>query len=99
MPSRAPASDTRVRGARQAQERHRRDGLAGPGLPDDGQDLAGVELEGDAIHRLDDALLGHERHLQVPDLKQSLAHVKRIRGSRYAYAMSTIVFSSTMKKA
>ena len=45
----------------QAQHRHRRDGLAGPGLADHGDDLAGLHVETDALDGVDDAVLGLER--------------------------------------
>ena len=67
--------------AREAEQRHRGDGLAGAGLADDRHHLAAVDLEADAVDGLHDALLGGEGDAQVGDLQH--AH-RRMRGSRNA---------------
>ena len=53
---------------------------------DDGEDLAGAELERDVVDRVDDAVLGAEVDLQVLHVEQGCggAHERRIRGSRTA---------------
>ena len=71
-----------------------------PDSPTTASTSARGEFEGDAVDGLHDALLGRERDAQVLDLEQRIAHYwSRIRGSRYAYMMSTIAFSNTMKNA
>src|SRR5918995_206949 len=96
--------EVRVRRARQAHDRHRGDRLAGPRLADNRDDLAGPDRQRHALHRLHHTLLRGEGDAQVVHRQERLtagrgAHCSRIRGSRYAYTMSTIAFSSTMKNA
>ena len=105
------ALEVRVGRAREPHQRHRGHGLAGARLAHHREDLAGRELERHALHGLHHALLGGEGHLQILHRQERLAaggragcrgvgaHCSLIRGSRYAYTMSTIAFSSTMKKA
>src|SRR5262249_14457259 len=84
----------------QAHERHRRHALPRPRLADDPEHLFGLELERDPAHGLHDSVLGREPDLEVPDVEQRLGHyVSRIRGSRYAYAMSMSVEKTTMNAA
>jgi len=79
------AVEARVRAAREAEERHRGHALAGARLAHDPEHAAAVELEVDAVDRLDDAVLGRERDAKPLDLEQALGHqVGRIRGSRNA---------------
>ncbi len=80
------AAEARVRGAREAHQRHRGHGLAGARLADDREDLALADVERHAVHGLHDALVGGERHLEVADAQQWLGHRywSRIRGSRAA---------------
>ncbi len=57
----------RGRLGQQAQHGACRDGLAGAGLADDGDHLAGGDLEADALHRSDLAGVGGEGDLEVLD--------------------------------
>src|SRR3981189_185951 len=73
------------------------------GLADDGQHLARLQVERNAADRLHYAVLGGEADLEIVDLEDGAhagaASPRRVRGSRTAYAMSTIVLNSTMKNA
>src|SRR5690606_9690287 len=51
----------------QPHDRLGRDGLAGAGLADDGEDLTGADLEAHPAHGVDHAVLGREPHAQVVD--------------------------------
>ena len=74
--------------------------LPEPDSPTIAEHLAAVELEADAVHRADDAVLGRELDLQVLDLEQALGHqVGRILGSRYAYRSRRRALKRTMKNA
>src|SRR3954454_4424787 len=88
---------------RQPGECLRRNAFARAGLADDGQHLAGLQLERDTADRQHDAVLGGETYLEVVDLEDGghagAASPSRIRGSSTAYAKSTIVLNSTMKNA
>jgi hypothetical protein len=68
----------------QAQHRHRRDGLAGPGLPDHGDDLAGLHVEPDALDGVHDAVLGLERHAEVRDRQDRSGHAGDVRRSCFS---------------
>ena len=56
----------------QAQDRQVGDGLPGAGLAHDAQGLAALDVEGEAVDRLDDAVLGGELHPQVTDREEAL---------------------------
>ena len=80
--------------AGQPHQSHRGDGLARTRFADDRHDLAGIDRERDAVHRLHGSVLGRERDSQAVDLEQRCCPVSgghiasRIRGSRNAYRMS-----------
>ena len=54
----------------QPQDAHRRRRLAGAGLADDGDGLAPVDGEADAVDGADDAAVGDQLDLEVADLQQ-----------------------------
>jgi hypothetical protein len=58
------------RARQQAHDRIRADGLAGTGLADDGQRLAGFDGEADTLHRVHDGAPRAEAYPQVADVKQ-----------------------------
>src|SRR6476620_3616960 len=95
--------DPCVRGAGEPGDRLRRNAFARAGLTDDGQHLARVEFERDAADRLHYAVFCREADRQVVDPQKGThagaASPRRMRGSRTAYAKSTIVLNSTMKNA
>ena len=62
-------------GGEQAHRRHHRLALARAGLADDGDGLAGVDREVDALHRLDDAVERAEADPQVVDGKDGFVGV------------------------
>ena len=67
----------------QAEQRHRRDALAGARLADDAEHLAARELEVDAVDTLHDPVFRRELDLEALDLDQALGHyVGLMRGSR-----------------
>src|SRR5690606_21936367 len=59
----------------QAHDGQRRDGLAGTGLADDAEGLAGLQVESDATHGVDPAGLARETDLEVLD-GQDGAHAR-----------------------
>ncbi len=67
-----PLEQRLARYPRPAGEPHDRLGryaLAGSRLADDAQGLSPVDMEGHPAHRLHDAVVGTERHVQVLDFK------------------------------
>ena len=77
------AARGRVARVVQAHDRERRDALAAPGLADDPERLVSVDRERDAVHRLDDAVVGLEARAQVADLEER-HQLSRILGSNQA---------------
>ena len=77
------AARRRVARVVQAHDRERRDALAAAGLADDPERLASVDRERDAVHRLDDAVVGLEARAQVADLEER-HQLSRILGSNQA---------------
>src|SRR5207248_4928454 len=77
----------------QAERGERGNGLSRSRLPHDPERPARVDLIGDAVDGMDDAVLGLKADPQVMDFEQG-AHVYLTRGSRYAYAISTIRFAT-----
>ncbi len=67
-----PAGERRRRARHEAEDRHRRDGLARARLADDGQRLALVDVPAHAVDRLDDPGRGVEVHAQVAHLQHAL---------------------------
>ena len=57
----------------QPEDAHRRRRLAGAGLADDGDGLAPVDGEADAVDGADDAVVGDQLDLEVADLQQRLS--------------------------
>src|SRR6476646_1837660 len=92
-----------IRGAGEPGDRLRRNAVARAGLTDDGQHLARVQFERDAADRLHDTVFCREADRQVVDPQKGThagaASPSRMRGSNTAYAMSTIVLTSTMNDA
>ena len=68
----ATALDMAGRQGDKTHDGHGGHGLAGTGLADDAEGLAAIERVGNAIDRVDDAVLGMEIHLEVIDLEQVL---------------------------
>src|SRR2546423_2577859 len=58
----------------QAKDRESGDALAAPGLAHDPQGLPGLEVEADAIDRLDHTVVGEELGLEIFDLKDRCRH-------------------------
>jgi hypothetical protein len=71
---RGAADDPPRRQRNQAQQRQRRDALAGAGLADDPERLTRIELVRDAVHGMDDPVLGLELDDEVVDLEQRFRH-------------------------
>ena len=69
----SPLVDPAGRVRDQAQDRERGDALARAGLADDGERLAGVDVERDAIDRRHGSALGAEPRRQVFDLQRQRA--------------------------
>ena len=63
-----PADDA-ARRIDEAEDREAGDRLARAGFADQPEDFAARDLEADAVHRLDDALLGEEMRVEVFDLR------------------------------
>src|SRR5436190_8985384 len=62
------ASNDLARGLRdEPEDRHRADALARAGLADDAEGLAGIDVVGDPVDRLNDAVFGRELHREIPD--------------------------------
>src|SRR5439155_16742241 len=78
----------------QAHDRQAGDALAAAGLADDAERLALLDLEADAVDRLDDAVVGAEIRAEIVDLEQGHAQLRPqaslMRGSITAYRRSTI---------
>jgi hypothetical protein len=89
-----------VHAACQPHERHRGDALARARLAHDPEHLAAFELQREPVDRAHGAVLGCEPDFEVVDLEQAFGHqLRRILGSRYAYATSTSVEKTTMNVA
>ncbi|MNY00831.1 hypothetical protein D3C86_1333400 [compost metagenome] len=73
------ADDLALGACDEAHDREGGDALAAAGFADDAEDLARLDLEVDAVHRLDDAFLGGEVGLQPGNLEQRFCHVSSIR--------------------
>ena len=63
----------------QAEHRHRRDALAGAGLPDDAERLAALDGVGEVGDGLDQAVVGRELDGQVLDDQERVVGVGRRR--------------------
>ena len=62
-----------VRGEK-AHDRHHGLALARSGFADDGDGLAGIDVEVDALHRMEDAVAGAEADVKVADGKNGFGH-------------------------
>ena len=71
--------DDPSRGLQQSHDAERGDRLPAPGLADDAEDLAGTNVERDALDGLDGAAARREVGVQVADLQQRLAQRGRRR--------------------
>ena len=69
-----------VRGEK-AHHRHHGLALAGSGFADDGDGLAGGDVEVDALHRVEDAVAGAEADVEIADREDGLGHAQRSFGS------------------
>src|SRR5438128_7993114 len=65
----------------QLEDRHRRDGLAAAGFPDNAERLALVERDVDAVDRLQHAIVGGKVGLQALDLEQRRHQITRLASS------------------
>ena len=77
-----------VRGEK-AHHRHHGLALAGAGFADDGDGLAGVDVEIDALHGVEDAVAGAEADVEVADRRErvrSMSAVLRVEGVAQAVA-------------
>ena len=68
----------------QAHDAHAGDALPRARLADDAQRAAAFQAERDAVHRLDQAVVGREVDAQVLDLEQGLRHQYLTLGSSTA---------------
>src|SRR5690606_5435164 len=85
------------RGRQQAEDRGGGDRFAGAAFADQGQSLPGLDVEGDAAHRLDHGFVHAEVDAEVLD-RQQRTHVSVFRGSnasRTASPMNTSEASMT----
>src|SRR6266511_3118637 len=71
---RLPADDLAWRLRNQPEKRHRADALARARLTDDPERLARVDVVRDAVHGLDDAVVGRELNSEIPDRKHGIPH-------------------------
>ena len=89
------SADPRAFTVEEAHEREAGDALPGARLADDPERLAAVQRVGEIGHGPDVSVVRREHDIEVADLENGLAHAYRTRGSRKAYAMSTMRFMST----
>ena len=63
-----------VDSAREPEQRHGRDALAGAGLADDAEHLAALEIERHAVDRAHDSVFCPELDVEVVDLEELFCH-------------------------
>src|SRR5438094_5432074 len=71
---RLAADDLARRLRNESEDRHRADALARPGLTDDAESLARIDVVRDAVDGLDDPVVGREMDREIADRKAWIMH-------------------------
>src|SRR6185295_7024128 len=69
-----PRHRTQAAGGQQVHDGERGQGLAAAGLADDAKGLAAIDMQGDSLHGMQRAGWDRQRHAQVIDREDALAH-------------------------